>query len=416
MGVITLSMNELEKIRVLDRLKSKKIKQIDAAKLLGKSERQVRRLQRRYQELGESGVASRLRGKVSNHRLTEKIRTTALSLIAAHYADFGPTLATEKLRNVHGIKIAVETVRGLMIEKHLWIPKRGAVVSLHLRRERRASEGELIQMDGSHHDWFEGRGPKCVLHVAIDDATSKIMGMRFELTESLSGYFELLCSYVMTHGRPLNIYVDRHSIFSVNKKDPSFDKKSRLTQFGRALRDLGINLIHARSSQAKGRVERVNRTLQDRLIKEMRLAGISDIESANGFLSQFIVQHNERFAKPAANPTNLHRPLESHHRLEKILTPQYCRVIQKDLTLSYEGSFYQIMNKDESHRLMNKKVLVWRDPDGKLRAELGDRELEILPLSQVLADQTCIPLQWRKKRQWKPGYNHPYRRYKIRIA
>ncbi len=256
------------------------------------------------------------------------------------------------------------------------------------------------------------------MHVAIDDATTKIIGLHFEPTESLDGYFNLLRSCVTTHGRPLSIYVDRHGIFSTNnKKDPSSDEEPHTTQFGRALQDLGIKLIHAHSPQAKGRVERVNRTLQDRLIKEMRLAGITNIDSANQFLSQFIHQHNERFAKPPANRTNLHRPLEPCHNLEKILAVHKYRVIQNDLTLSYEGCFYQIVNKQESHRLLRKKVLLWKDAHNKLRVELEGQELEILPLSEVIAD--CAnrkPFQWKGRKPWKPDRYHPYRNRKTKVA
>ncbi len=418
METITLTMKELEKLKILEKLKAKKIKQIDASKLLNRSERQVRRLIKGYQAHGASGLTSRLRGRASNHRLPEGIKSKSLGLIASHYADFGPTLATEKLREVHGVKVAVGTVRGWMTEKHLWIPKKGKLPMMHFRRERRASEGELIQMDASTHDWFEGRGPKCALHVAIDDATSKIMGLHFEPTESLTGYFTLLRSCVTTHGRPLSAYVDRHGIFSINnKKDPSSDEEPHTTQFGRALQDLGIELIHAHSPQAKGRVERVNRTLQDRLIKEMRLAGITDINSANQFLSQFILQHNARFAKSPASRTNLHRPLEPSHNLEKILSVHKHRIIQRDLTLSYEGCFYQIVNKQESHRLLGKKVLLWTDSNHKLRVELDGQELEALPLSEVMADSVNRrPFQWKGRKPWKPGRYHPYKNYKSNVA
>ena len=303
-----------------------------------------------------------------------------------------------------------------MIEEGLWAPNVKKPAQVHPRRERRASIGEMAQADASFHDWFEGRGPKCALHVAIDDATSALMQMHFKETESLAGYFEMFQGYFEAHGRPLNVYVDRHSIFRVNKKDPLSDGKEHITQFGRALKDLDINLIHAHSPQAKGRVERVNRTLQDRLIKEMRLAGISNIADANAFLPQFIKEHNARFAKPAANWVNLHRPLESYHNLEKILTPHAHRIIQNDLTLSYEGSLYQIMHKEEKHRLAKKSVVLWRDGQGKLHAELEERGLEILPLSEVIGGSSHQALQWKDKKCWKPGKDHPYKNCKSKAA
>lgn len=414
-GDITLSMKDLEKVKILERVKDKRITQKDASKLLGKSERQVRRLFKRYLMQGAQGLPSRLKGRPSNHQLTQELKAKALLLLQTTYADCGPTFAAEKLCEKHGIQLSVETIRKLMIQHHLWSAHRDEPPSVHVRRARRASEGEMAQMDASPHDWFEGRGPRCALHVAIDDATSKIMAMRFELTESSEGYFALLHDYLLTHGRPLSFYVDRHAIFKVNRKDPLSGDEPRCTEFGRALQDLGIKLIHARSPQAKGRVERVNRTLQDRLIKEMRLAQISDIEAANRFLTDYITWHNARFSVPATNRTNLHRPLEEYHDLERILTTHEYRVIQKDLTFSYQSTFYQVIDSQDKHRLIGEKVLLWKDSEGCLRVELNGHALNVLLLSQVIeTGENSRPLIWKEKKKRKINNMHPYRkRFKI---
>ena len=286
-GVITMRKKDLERIKIIERLARKEITQKEATKLLDITDRQVRNIFKRYQEFGDEGVASRKIGKASNRQLPQSLKDEALKLITERYSDFGPTLATEKLQKVHSRTFAVETVRQLMISHKLWIPHVQAPPRIHPLRPRKSHFGELIIIDGSMEFWFEDRGPKCVLLVFIDDATSCIGKLWFTPTEDLKGYFHAVGDYLRQYGRPLAFYSDRHAVFDVErkKKNPLTGEEESITQFERAMIELDIKLIHANSPQAKGKVERCNRTLQDRFIKELRLKGISDIESGNIFVT-----------------------------------------------------------------------------------------------------------------------------------
>jgi hypothetical protein len=253
-GVITMRHKDLDRIKVMQRLAAKQITQLDAGKLLDITDRQVRKIFQKYKELGDQGVISGKLGKPSNHQLPKETKHECLEIIAAQYSDFGPSLATEKLRQNHGLVVSVETVRQLMIEHHLWIPSRAKPAKIHPLRARRSCFGELLLIDGSVELWFEERGPKCVLLVFIDDATSRIGELFFTPTEDLDGYFHAMERYLRRYGRPLALYCDRHAVFQVERKSPSVGEKS-ITQFERAMQELGIRLIHANSAQAKGRVE-----------------------------------------------------------------------------------------------------------------------------------------------------------------
>ena len=249
-------------------------------------------------------MVSKKRGVPPNRRLSEKTKRQAIDLIGAHYRDFGPTLASEKLAELHGLDLSTESTRQLMIEAAYWQPRKGAGIRVHPMRERRARLGELIQIDGSPHDWFEGRGERCTLLVFIDDATGRLMQLRFAPTETTLGYMRVLHDHILAHGLPVALYSDKHSIFRVNAKDADTEAE---TQFSRAARELGIECIHAHSPQAKGRVERANQTLQDRLVKEMRLAGISGMDSANAWLPGFTADFNRRFAVTPRDSQDAHR-------------------------------------------------------------------------------------------------------------
>ena len=247
--------------------------------MLRLSIRQVKRIWRRYKLEGALGLVSRQRGQPSNNRMHDEKRRFIITLLYAHYHDFGPTLAQEKLTETHHIRVSVETIRKLMIVEKLWRPRRVKKVRLHPMRQRRACLGELIQIDGSPHRWFEGRAPACTLLVFIDDATGRLMTLLFVPSETTFAYFEATRHYLLQHGKPIAFYGDRHSIFRVNTRNAL--SGTGLTQFGRVARDLGIEIICANTPQAKGRVERANQTLQDRLVKEMRLRGISSMEEGN---------------------------------------------------------------------------------------------------------------------------------------
>jgi hypothetical protein len=340
--VIAMTAKDVLRSQVMAQVLEGKLDQASAAGRLGISVRQVKRLKRRMLDEGTEGLLSRKRGKPSNRRTPADVLEKAMALIGAHYADFGPTLACEKLEEVHEIKLSVETVRQAMLRAGLWKTRRGAGARTHAMRERRARRGELIQIDGSPHDWFEGRAPRCCLLVFIDDATGELMALRFVDAETTLGYMALLEEHVLAHGLPAAIYSDRHSIFQVNRGDYK-DVSHAQTQFARALEQLGIEGIQANSPQAKGRVERANQTLQDRLVKEMRLQGICSQEAANAWLPQFIRAFNRRFAVVPATPDDAHVPFAgTHAALRRILSVHTKRRLSGNLSCQLDGMLYQV--------------------------------------------------------------------------
>ena len=340
--MIAMTAKDVLRNQVMAQVLEGKLDQASAAGRLGISVRQVKRLKRRMLDEGTEGLLSRKRGKPSNRRTPTDVLEKAVTLIGAHYADFGPTLACEKLEEVHEIKLSVETVRQAMLRAGLWKARRGAGARTHAMRERRARRGELIQIDGSPHDWFEGRAPRCCLLVFIDDATGELMALRFVDAETTLGYMALLEEHVLAHGLPAAIYSDRHSIFQVNRGDYK-DVSHAQTQFARALEQLGIEGIQANSPQAKGRVERANQTLQDRLVKEMRLQGISSQEAANTWLPQFIRAFNRRFAVVPATQDDAHIPFAgTQAALRRILSVHTRRRLSGNLSCQLDGMLYQV--------------------------------------------------------------------------
>ena len=299
MAVVSMSEQEFSRLEVLLRVRTGGLRLADACVLIGLRRRQVFRLLRGLKQDGARSLVSKHRGKPSNHRLPAEVRTLALSLVRERYADFGPTLAAEKLAAHHGCTISRETLRGWMIADGLWTDRRHRLPSPHQPRRRRDCLGELVQIDGSEHAWFEDRGAMCTLLAFVDDATSRLMLLRFVVSESAFDYFRATRGYLETHGKPVALYSDKHGVFRVNSKDAVGGEG--MTQFGRALSELNIDIICANSPQAKGRVERAFGTLQDRLVKELRLAGISTIAAANAWLPGFITDHNARFGRDPAS-------------------------------------------------------------------------------------------------------------------
>ena len=295
-------MREVDRVGVIREVLGRRLRQGEASERLGICVRQVKRLVRRYREEGARGLRSRRRGRRASNGIAPELRREILGVVRERYEDFAPTLAWEKLTEVHGYEVSVETLRKWMVAEGLWRSKKRPGARVHQSRPRRPALGELVQIDGSPHAWFEDRGRRCTLIVFIDDATSRLMALRFAEAETTEAYMKTLRGYLDQHGRPVAIYSDKHSIFRVNQKDREGD----LTQFTRVLKTLDIQPIHANTPQAKGRVERANQTLQDRLVKELRLRGIDDIESANAFLPEFITDYNQRFSwpqKPPRTPT-----------------------------------------------------------------------------------------------------------------
>ena len=301
-----MSGAERERLDVLRRVMRGELRQARAAELLGVGVRQAKRLVRGYRCEGEASVVSRRRGRASNNRLDAAKLATIEAALRTRYADFGATLASEKLGEIEGVSVSKETVRQIQIRLGLWRPKRRRAKKIFQVRERRPRFGELIQIDGSPHDWFEGRGPRCTLIVFIDDATGRLTRLQFAPAETTKAYLQALEAHVLAHGLPLAFYSDRHGIFRVNAKEAQGG--DGFTEFGRVVERLRIELIHATTPQAKGRVERANQTLQDRLIKEMRLAGVSSIDEAQAFAEGFLERWNKRFAVAPRQAEDAHRP------------------------------------------------------------------------------------------------------------
>lgn len=368
-----MSQRELTRLEVIQRVKRKTLKQRQAAELLSVSVRQVKRLCKAYQASGAAGLISKRRGQPSNNRLSEKTINKARRLLRSRYPDFGPTLATEKLA-IEGVSLSVETVRQLLIGEGLWKAKCVRRPVIHQLRERRARWGELVQIDGSPHDWFEGRARKCTLLVFVDDATSRLMYLQLVAAETTFNYFAAVRSYVTQFGKPLAFYSDKFGVFRVNI--PNALSGTGLTQFGRALKELDIELICAHSPQAKGRVERANQTLQDRLTKELRLRGLSSLESANAYLPEFIAAYNARFAVAPRSAESAHRPLGKGQELERVLALCERRTLSKNLTLSYNNVIYQIRTKRATYTMRGAHVEVRETSNGEITIEYKQRPLE----------------------------------------
>ena len=368
-----MSERELNRVEVLSQVSQGRMTAVAAANVLGLSRRQVHRLLKRFETEGAAAIRHKARGRVSNRRIDPGLREFAVSLVREQLADFGPTLAAEKLEEHHGLKVSRETLRKWMAEDGLWLSRKQRR-TFHQPRLRRECYGELVQIDGSDHRWFEDRAPPCTLLVFIDDATSTLMQLRFVKSESTFSYFEALEGYLADHGRPVAFYSDKHTVFRVAKDDAKGG--ARITQFGRALSELNIEILCANSSQAKGRVERANRTLQDRLVKELRLAGISDIEAGNAFLPGFIERYNAKFAKVPRRPDNLHRALNVEpDRLADVLCWRENRYVGQQLTFSYDRKRIMLEENEITRGLVGKYVDTYAFVDGRFEVRSKGRSL-----------------------------------------
>jgi hypothetical protein len=359
-----MSMRELDRLKCVQAVVDGDLYPYRAAERLGITTRQLRRLVERYRAEGPAGVISKRCNRPSNNRLDADLEQRVLSILRASYADFGPTLAAEKLEMRHGIQISRETIRRLQIDAGLWIPRKLRPPKVQQPRARRACVGELIQIDGCEHRWFEDRAPMCTAIVYVDDATSRLMVVRFAGTESTFAYFEATREYLERYGKPLAFYSDKASIFRVNRTEAL--KGPGYTQFGRALFELNIDGICANSAAAKGRVERAHLTLQDRLVKELRLEGISNIDAANAFMPRFIEDYNARFAKEPRNPHNAHRTLRAEEDLDLVFCWRELRKVTKALTLHYERKLYLLADTAVNRRLIGKYLEIFQFPDGRI--------------------------------------------------
>ncbi len=408
-----MTEKEVYRCNILQQVRDKCITQVKAAEILKISDRQVRNLLKNLRIEGPKALISKKRGKRSNHALPQELKDAAIGLIKRHYDDFGPTLAQEKLAERHGIKLSVETIRKLMIE-HSLIEIKDRRIRVHQMRPRRENFGELIQINASIHDWFEGRDDKCALIVFIDDATSKITGLHFHKSECLQAYFQTLESHLLKYGRPLGIYSDRHAIFG----GADCIKHAQLR---RAFNELDIESILARSPQAKGRVERVNRTLQDRLVKEMRLRGISNIVEANTFLKEYLKIHNDKFSKEPRGQIDTHRPLDSSHNLRFVLANREERTLSNSLSISFHNKTINILEPDMKNILKRKKVSVIEHANGVIEVYFRGKLLKSALANEVV-EETKI-MDYKDKNLWKPRgqkpeEDHPWKKYgfQIRLA
>ncbi|KAJ9430267.1 Transposase [Candidatus Pantoea symbiotica] len=363
-GVEFFTMNEVNRLKVIQDVVDRRLTTHLAAERLGISDRQCRRLLQRYRIEGPLGMADRRRGKPSNYQLPEGLAERAIQIIRERYPDFGPTLACEKLAELHGVMLSKETVRKLMMLAGFWIPRRHRASRIQQPRYRRACVGELIQIDGCDHRWFEERGPACTLLVYVDDATSRLMQLHFVRSESTFTYFQATRGYLELYGKPLAFYSDKASVFRINNKNAAGGDGQ--TQFGRALNELNITGICANTSSAKGRVERAHLTLQDRLVKELRLRGISTPDAANAFAAEFMADYNRRFAKAPRHDFDVHRPLDADDNLNQIFTWREPRKVSKALTVRYDKMLLLLEDNDDSRRAMGKYLDAWQYPDGRV--------------------------------------------------
>jgi transposase len=330
----TMSTKELDRALVMARLIERSLSQQAAANMLQVTVRQVRRLLRAFEAQGVSALASKRRGKPSNRRLASSLRQHVIELVRARYADFGPTLACEKLRELHGVSVSVETLRQWKATQGLWQSRMDRRKPAQRPRHRRESLGELVQIDGCDHEWFEERAPRCTLLVFVDDATGRLMELYFARSESTFDYFVATEKYLRKHGKPGAFYSDKAAIFRVNAKEAIGGSGN--TQFGRAMQDLNIDVICANTPAAKGRVERAHLTLQDRLVKELRLRRISSRDAANAFMDEFRNDYNRRFAREPRSPHDSHRAMLGRDNLGYIFSWQEERRLTLNLTLHFK--------------------------------------------------------------------------------
>lgn len=358
-----MSERDLNRVEILSQVVQGRMTATNAGNLLSLSRRQVQRLLKSFRTDGPAAIRHKARGRPSNNRIDPAVRAFAVTLVKEHYADFGPTLAAEKLAEDHGLKVSRETLRKWMQDAGIWLPRKQRR-TFHQPRLRRECYGELIQIDGSDHRWFEDRGAPCTLLVFVDDATSRLMQLEFVSSESTFSYFGVLEAYLHEHGRPVAFYSDKHTVFRVAQQGAK--SGHGMTQFGRALNELNIEILCANSSQAKGRVERANRTLQDRLVKELRLAGISDMEAGNAFLPGFMERYNARFAKAPRSPDNLHRRLNVEpDRLTDMLCFRDERYVGNQLAFSYDRLRIILQENEITRGLPGKNVDTYEFPDGR---------------------------------------------------
>ena len=431
-GLLNMNHKEVNRISIMEKVLKKEIKQKKAAKVLGLSTRQIRRLKKQYKKKGAKGLIHKSRGRIGNRKIPNEEIAKIVNLVKEKYWDFGPTLAWEKLVQYHHLSFSVETLRKAMIKDGVWKPKRQRRPRIHQMRERREQRGELVQIDGSPHAWFEKRAPKCCLLVFIDDAGSELLWLQLFPSETINAYFQCTYGYLKKNGKPLAFYSDKNGIFRINRKKDGksgLEDSHGLTHFGKAMKELDIELIAANTAQAKGRVEKANLTLQDRLVKELRLRKISSIKKANKYLPQFMKEFNQKFKVKPKNLREAHRPLLKTENLEAILVKKHQRVLSCNLELQYLNKIYQIQTKRPTYSMRKAKVTVAENRFGKIKIYYQGKDLKPKELKYTIitkrpkSEITNTKLlntkvdrlkrkQQRKQSRCKPAMDHPWRQYK----
>lgn len=410
--IIMAKQKELKRLYIIHKAIEGAITQAEAARHTGLSERQIRRIVERIRQEGDKGIVHKSRGRESNRKKPQKVKDRFIGLYREKYLGFGPTLTAEKLAEVDTIELSDETVRKWLIEAGLWQEKRKR--SVHRQwRQRKEHCGEMVQLDGSHHDWFEGRRAKCVLMAYIDDATSRVYGRFYEYEGTIPA-MDSFKRYIKKYGIPMSLYFDRHTTYK-SPSDPSIEDEINgtepLSEFGRALLELGVTRIHAHSPQAKGRVERLFETLQDRLVKEMRLQGISTIEEANKFLeTSYWADFNKKFMVIAQQEKGLHRALSKDLKLDKVLCIRTERTVRNDNTIGHNRKLYQLKEAFPKKT----KVTVEEQVDGSMlitykEVRIKYKEIEVRP-EKVHKEKVKI----RRKAGHIPSADHPWRKLPIK--
>ena len=410
METLLMSRKERLRLEVFSRVKVGQISQAKAAELLGMSRRQIIRMYARYRDQGAKGLVHRLRGRVSNRGQQRSFREQVVLAYQENYPDFGPTLAAEQMLERDGLRVNHETLRRWLKAKGMWRGRRRGQKH-RSRRDRKEHRGELVQLDGSPHDWLEGRGPRMTLIELVDDATGESYG-RFYAEETTESVMDCLWRYIERYGVPRALYVDKDSIYTVNNREATGAEilagKEPQTQMARAAEELGIRIILAHSPQAKGRVERVHGTHQDRLVKLMRLEGITTMPQANDYLESYYWQaYNRQFSREAANQDDLHRPAPAN--LERMLCLKDRRQVSRDWCVCYERRVLQIEAKHQSLGLAGQPVEVWQGLDGSLTLQFRKRELSYRELSRRPEAAKAKP-QFKAKGLYKPSKDHPFNR------
>ena len=409
--IIMMKQKELKQLHVIHKVLEGSLTRRQAAEVVSLSERQIRRIVKRIRAEGDKGIQHRSRGKESNRRLPKKLVAKVVQLYQEKYQGFGPTLTAEKLLELDGIEVSKETVRMWLIEAGQW--KKGRKRRVYRQwRPRKGHSGEMVQMDGSHHDWFEGRRSKCVLMAYIDDATNRVYGRFYEYEGTIPA-MDSFKRYISRYGIPMSIYFDRHTTYK-SPSEPSIEDEINgtepLSEFGRALKELNVELIHAYSPQAKGRVERMFATLQDRLVKELRLRGISAIEEANKFLDgSYWTDFNKKFMVKAQGKEDIHRRLPKGLNLDKILCIRTERTIRNDNTITHKRKLYQI-----EEPVKGCKVIIEQHINGKMRLTYDGNNLKFKEIEVRPEKQQKQKIRPKRRKPCIPSAAHPWKKFNIR--